>query len=72
MATAPDEPKPDWKGMFEIKAPSAGSVGSDTDIQNHMFEIYKDFEDWARHYSTVRMTVATFFITAAFTVLHLR
>jgi hypothetical protein len=30
---------------------------------------YKDLGDWARRYSTVRMTVATFFVTVAFAIL---
>jgi hypothetical protein len=40
--------------------------------RTELLEFYKSFGEWARHYSTVRMTVGTFFVTLSFTILHLR
>src|SRR4051812_9794034 len=33
---------------------------------------YNDHGNWARHYSVVRMTVGTFFVTSSFTILGLQ
>ena len=33
---------------------------------------YNDHGNWARHYSTVRMTVGTFFLTSSFAILGLQ
>jgi hypothetical protein len=43
-----------------------------SDANAASIEFYKEYGQWARHYSTVRMTIATFFITASFALLHLR
>jgi hypothetical protein len=37
----------------------------DADVRTVLLQEYGDHGHWARHYSTVRMTLGTFFITAA-------
>jgi hypothetical protein len=37
-----------------------------------LIEEYRDHGAWARHYSTVRMTLGTFFVTAATSIIYLR
>jgi hypothetical protein len=44
----------------------------DADIRTVLVQEYGDHGQWARHYSTVRMTVGTFFITAATGFISLR
>lgn len=43
-----------------------------TDIRAVLLQEYADHGSWARHYSTVRMTVGTFFVTAAIGLVTLR
>jgi hypothetical protein len=42
------------------------------DTRNVLAEEYKDHGAWARHYSTVRMTLGTFFLGAAIGIIYLR
>jgi hypothetical protein len=44
----------------------------EADIRTVLLQEYGDHGQWARHYSTVRMTLGTFFITAATGVITLR
>ena len=44
----------------------------DDDTRAVLLQEYSDRGQWARHYSTVRMTLGTFFITAATGVITLR
>lgn len=63
------EPKPS-----PIPPPGAPptSTQKDADIRSVLLQAYSDRGEWARHYSAVRMTLGTFFITAAAGVLTLR
>jgi hypothetical protein len=46
--------------------------GNDEEIRKLLAAEYADHGAWARHYSTVRMTIGTFFVTAATGILYLR
>ena len=45
---------------------------SESKDQQAILAEYKDHGDWARHYSTVRMTVGTFFVTASTALIYAR
>ena len=47
-----------------------GSDGEET--RSVLVEEYRDHGAWARHYSTVRMTIGTFFLSAATGIIYLR
>ena len=49
---------------------TTGTEGEE--IRNVLTEEYRDHGAWARHYSTVRMTLGTFFLSAATGVIYLR
>jgi hypothetical protein len=51
---------------------SAGQGQMSESAERVLLEFYKEFGQWARHYSAVRMTVGTFFLTASFALLHLQ
>ena len=44
----------------------------DADIRSTMLQEYSDHGNWGRHYSSVRMTLGTFFLTAATGMITLR
>jgi len=52
--------------------PGTHPDSKDADIRKVLLEEYHDHGEWARHYSTVRMTLGTFFITAATGIISLR
>ena len=60
-----------YKQTSTVINPSGATVVTQG-TEDQCMEFYKSFGEWARHYSAVRMTVGTFFITVAFTILHLR
>jgi amino acid transporter len=49
---------------------STSTANNGTD--NVLIEHYKEHGQWARHYSTVRMTLGTFFLTLSFGILQFR
>ena len=52
--------------------PNASTIPWDRSTARVLTEYYGDHGQWARHYSTVRMTLGTFFVTASFGLLQLR
>ena len=47
------------------------AVNKNRQTKDIVLAVSKDFGDWARHYSTVRLTLGTFFMTAGFVILSL-
>jgi len=51
---------------------TAQPASKDADMRSVLLQEYADRGNWARHYSVVRMTLGTFFITAATGLITLR
>ena len=47
------------------------AINKNKQAKDIVLAAYKDFGDWARHYSTVRLSLGTFFVTAGFAILSL-